>query len=172
MCMSSRRVSLPFFIHMALSKAVQTFAAKPMSSTIALIPKPKDIFPVTVNYHHKLQEMIHAGKYDWVNPNITAKNFPIARKGTTQLAIELVHFRRPMKTPEILQELDAKSLRPTDLPELLALGATYADISWQFPVVALGSVWQFFSGRRYVPALWGISRGRNLRLYWWDFRWL
>ena len=171
--MPSKDSFLRSFIQMMSSKeAIRTPATKLVSSTIAVEPSPEKLFHVTVNYDQKLQESIWAGKYDWENPNITAKNFPPVRTGTAQLVVELVHFGRSTETAEIVQALKARRLRPATLPELLAVGTAYPNIQRQFPVLALGSIWQFFSGRRYVPALSSIFTGRNLRLYWWNFKWL
>lgn len=65
--------------------------------------------------------------------------------------------------------------RPALIEDLLALGAEYPELQKQFPIVALGSVWQDPGGRRRVPYLRWDGGGRDLDLYWfgddWDERW-
>lgn len=130
-----------------------------------------DIYPVTVNYDLSFKGMVRAGGYDWVNSDITQKNFPIEGDGTLEVTIELVHFDRYMTADEALFELDKRGLRAATLPELLAFGETHPDVQREFPIIALGSVWQSRSGRRYVPCLWSRSDERFLDLGWFEFRW-
>ena len=133
--------------------------------------KPGRSFTVTVNYDLLLERMIEDGKYDWSNNDITANNFPMEGKVNVEVTIELVHFNRVMESDEVQKELDKQGLRPATLPELLAFAARYPDKQREFPIVALGSVWRSFGGRRDVPYLWSRSSGRGLGLSWLDRRW-
>jgi len=133
--------------------------------------RPQQIFPVTVNYDLTVEEMIEAGKYDWKNPDITSDNFPVTRRGTSEVEIHLVHFDRVIETEEVLRELDKMGLRPAELPELLALGAGSPDLQRQFPIIALGSVFRRSHGHRHAPVLWGGSGRRYLGLHWLGDRW-
>ncbi len=44
-------------------------------------------YPISVDYSRTLEEMIAAGKYDYVNPDISSTNFPInkVKSGTENL---------------------------------------------------------------------------------------
>jgi hypothetical protein len=127
---------------------------------------------VTVNYAQTLEEMIAAGKYDWLKSDIKAKNFPVDGKGTSAVNIELVHFNRTMHSDEALAELNKMGLlRPANLPELLAFGATYPDKQREFPIVALGSVWRGHGGGRGVACLDCGGSERRLLLRWGEFGW-
>lgn len=126
---------------------------------------------LTVNYDQSLAEMIAAGKYDWVNGDITQKNFPVKGKGQVELPLELVHFGRLVGSDEVLAECERRGLRAATLPELLALGAAYPDPQRQFPIVALGSSWRDRVGDRFVPLLAVDGRGRGLRLRWFEGEW-
>ena len=130
-------------------------------------------FRVVVNYSQTLEQMIAAGRYDWKNPDITEKHFPIppSKRGKEEVAIELVHFDRNMESDEVLRELDKAGLRSAELPELLAFGAAHPEKQREFPIVALGSVWQDRSGDRDVPYLWSNSGRRLLHLSWLGRRW-
>lgn len=150
-----------------------------------------DTYRVTVDYTKSLAEMIAAGKYDYVNPYINEKNFPIKRpKSVAQTGHKEVHSGNgPYRTPEptagnivelvlihqmskmvstedILKYLDKNDLRPATLAELLAFGAENPEIQRRFLIVALSSSWLCSLGRHCVPYLWGGSDDRDLGLYW------
>ncbi len=127
--------------------------------------------PVTANYDLTVEKAIKAGKYDWSNSDINSKNFPSDRKGTAEVAIELVQFGRYMESDEVLAELDKQGLRPATLPELLAFGAKYPDKQREFPIVALGSVWRYRGGYRDVAYLYSYAGDRYLNLSWLGSRW-
>jgi hypothetical protein len=127
-------------------------------------------YPMTVDYRQSLQAMIQAGRYDWVNSDITEKHFPIT-PGPKDVSIELVHFDRVMSSDDVLSELDRRGLRPATLPELLAFGAKYPEKQREFPIVALASVWRSWVGSRHVPCLWSDADGRYLGLGWLVCRW-
>jgi len=133
--------------------------------------KPRDLFPVTVNYDLAVEEAIRAGDYQAVHADINAKNFPSTRSGQAAVEIVLVRFEHRMKSENVLQELDKEGLRPAALLELLAFGAKYPDMQRKFSVAGLGSVWQDRKGYRNVPCLYEASEGRYLDLHWWDDGW-
>jgi len=133
--------------------------------------KPRDPYPVTVNYDLSVEEAIDAGKYQAVHGEITGKNFPSKRTGQAKLEIVLVRFEDRRKSEDVLQELEKEGLRAVELPEFLAFGATYPDVQRRFCVAGLGSVWQDRKGYRNVPCLYEASEGRYLDLHWWDDGW-
>lgn len=126
---------------------------------------------VVVNYDLSLNGMIKAGKYDWVNQDITAEHFPIKGEGESKLNLEFFHFNRIMESDEVFAEMDEAGYRPATIEELLALGAQYPEEQRKYFIVALGSVWQRPHGYRVVPCLWSDVRERNLNLNWLDNRW-
>lgn len=128
-------------------------------------------YRVTVNYDQSIEKAIKAGKYDWVNNDITSKSFPTKRSGEAEVDIELIHFNRDMNTDEVLAELDKRGLRPAELHELLKLGEKYPDLQREFPLVALGSIWQSSGGGRFCPCLGGGGSVRYLYLNWIANRW-
>ena len=133
--------------------------------------KPRETFPVLVNYNLSVEEAIDAGRFQAVNASITSKNFPSSRSGQADVEIALVRFDQRMSSEEVLRQLDEEGLRAAELPELLAFGAKYPDIQRQFSVVGLGSVWKDRKGSRNVPCLYTASEGRYLDLHWWDDGW-
>jgi hypothetical protein len=134
-------------------------------------PAQQEVFPVTVNYGLTVEKLVNAGKYDWSNSDINAKNFPSDRKDAAEVAIELVHFGRSMESDEVLEELDKQGLRPATLAELLAFGVKYPEKQREFPIVALGSVWRGRNGFRSVACLCGYTDARSLSLRWLGSLW-
>ncbi|MFO8009800.1 MAG: hypothetical protein R6U89_03200 [Dehalococcoidia bacterium] len=125
---------------------------------------PAGHYPVTVDYQLELDEAIKRAKFDWVNPDITPENFPPKGKGTVDAVVELIHFDRYISTNEALKELRQRGYQPAALRELLALGEKNPNIHKEFPIVALGSVWQDERGERNVPCIYRSGKARQLRL--------
>jgi len=142
----------------------------------ALMPDGKPaaggIYLVSVDYGRSVEDGVEAGQYDWSNSDITSRNFPTKRKGTAEVAVELVHFNRCISTEGALKNLDSMDMRPAEIHELLAFGEKYPDVQRKFPIVAPGSVWQYRHGDRKVPCLSRDGSGRDLDLRWigdaWD----
>ncbi|MBI1852361.1 MAG: hypothetical protein HYR85_18630 [Planctomycetes bacterium] len=125
-------------------------------------------FSLTVDYRQSLKMMIKAGRYDYINSDITSRHFPVA-PGPAEVTIELVRFDRVMSTDAVLAELEKRGVRPATLPELLAFGAKYPEKQREFSVVALASVWRPWRDLRSSPCLWGDARERFLDLRWLDW---
>ena len=107
---------------------------------------PEILFRVIVDYGKSLEEMIAAGKYDYVDGNITKEHFPIKQKGKVELNMALVCFNldRRFHSDEAVIGLNKQKLRPATLSELLAFGATICtEKHEELSVVALGSSWDF-----------------------------
>jgi hypothetical protein len=135
--------------------------------------KPSDnIYPLSVDYGRSVEDGVKAGRYDWVNSDITSLNFPTKRKGRAEVVMELVHFNRYISNDGALRELDRMGYRPAELHELLAFGEKYFEVQLEFPVVALGFVWRGRGGGRFVPYLFRDGSKRYLYLGWigdgWD----
>lgn len=129
-------------------------------------------YEVFVDYGQTLQQMIAHGRYDYVDSDISASNFPTQGSGQKKVVVEIVNFGRDMSSEEVLKEFEARGLRAATLPELLAFGATYPEKQREFSTIALGSVWQDRDGRSRVPMLrrsdfWE----RRLYLYWYGSDW-
>jgi hypothetical protein len=129
---------------------------------------------ITIDYGKSLEVMIAAGKYDWVNPNITPKNFPITATGIVQFEPKIFHFDRHISSEDAVEAIKADDRgnpwEPAKIEHLLAYGATYPEDQRQYPIVGLGSVAEV-GGRRFVPYLSRRGTGRGLDLDWWDDGW-
>ncbi len=131
------------------------------------------IYPVRIDYSQSLQEMVDAGRYDWVHSDVTQEHFPIEGEGTQEVDLVLVHLNKWVGTEDAEDEINKQSLRLADIVELLAFGAKYPDIQKQFSIVALRSVWMRLCTCRYMPFLDKYSNGRlrSLPLYWCERDW-
>lgn len=128
-------------------------------------------YSLTLDYGKNLKKMIAAGKYDWVNDNITQENFPIKGEEKQDVGVVLVHFGKRMSSEEVLAEFEKMNLDPPNLETLLALGAAQPELQREFPIVALNPVWAYPSGGRYVAYLDGDGGGRGLDLFYFDGAW-
>lgn len=131
-------------------------------------------YTVSVDYGKTVEEMVSSGRYDQKNDNITSKNFPVNGNGVVTLNLELVHLSRVVNSDGVLSYMEANGLRPTNLAELLAFGATYPEVQREFPVVCLDketSSWVHPCGRRNVPYLSRDGSDRMLNLDWFGNDW-
>lgn len=110
-----------------------------------------------------LKSLIKAKKLDYVNFNITAKNFPAPKEIGTDF--KLFHFDKSIASEDVIKAMEAEGYHPADLYELLSFDWNGTD--W---VAALGSVCEV-DGYRVVPHLDGGGSGRGLGLGWWVDGW-
>ncbi|MDP2696073.1 MAG: hypothetical protein Q8O87_02355 [bacterium] len=130
---------------------------------------------LTVDYSSTLEQMIQAGRYDWVNSDINEKNFPLNLPAgfptKVQVIPELIHFNRVMSSDQAITEIKRRGLRPATIWEMLAFGEHNPDLQRQFSIIALGWVWRSGAGGRRVPSLAGSAAERKLKLHWFDAVW-
>jgi len=117
-----------------------------------------------------LQCLIKAGKYDYVNPNITEKNFPVPENYVLGSDPKIFHFSRNVSSEDVVKEMDKEGYEPAMIWDLLDFGAKNPEEQRKFPIVGLGSVGEV-GGHRYVPYLDGDDSERDLDLCWWGHGW-
>ncbi|MEK7553547.1 MAG: hypothetical protein AAB504_02605 [Patescibacteria group bacterium] len=133
---------------------------------LGLKPIGMHSYLMTIDYDRSVKDGIKAGNYDWRNDDITAKNFPSQETGTAEVSIDILHFGKDISTDEVRAELDKHGYRPATLKELLALGEKHSNLQREFPIIALGSVWQGPHGCRSCPYLYRDGSERCLGLGW------
>jgi len=136
-----------------------------------IVGSARRVFKVVVDYTKTLKQMIHAGNYDWVNPDINEMNFKVEGQGKQEKEIVLFHFGRYISSGDAIAEMAKAGYCPAQIQELLALGAANPELQKQFPIVALGSAWQNPDGNRGVTYLFWSVRERDLDLSWFEFDW-
>ncbi|GMU25974.1 hypothetical protein KJZ71_02975 [Patescibacteria group bacterium] len=123
------------------------------------------VYRITIDRSQTLADMIAAGKYGYVNENITETYFPLKKSdGKREVEVVLVHLDERLTTDQVKAELDRRGLKPASIVELLFLGAAHPDLQREFPVVALGSSWRLPNGDLSVPELWYARGKRHLSL--------
>lgn len=129
---------------------------------------------IVVDYGMSLQEMTAAGRYDWVNDDITPERFPIVGNGVVEYEAKLFHFGRYISSEAADEEIKtADKQNPWESAKigcLLAFGAASPDMQRKFPIVSLGSSC-LIHGDRIVPLLWKYASERLLNLHWWGIDW-
>ncbi len=118
-----------------------------------------------------LVELIKDCRFDYVNLDITEKNFPITNRPSGEVEMKVFHFNQVIGSDEAIREMEKEGYRPAELPEALAYAKANPDEQRKHPIVILGSVWRDFDGDRVVPCLDEWDGDRELRLPWYDRRW-
>jgi hypothetical protein len=120
---------------------------------------------ITVDYDRRLAEMIDAGGYDWVDPQLTAENFSLDGSGKQDREAILVTFGAEM-TPDVAgQTIVGMDLRPARVEELLALGEQHPESMKMAVIVALGSsISHAVHGGTVLPDIFNFPDERKLRL--------
>lgn len=131
------------------------------------------LFHLIIDHSQTLQQMIAAGKYDYINGDITAERFPVTGEGTVELDAELIHIGRYVTNAEAEAELDRRGYRPATMAEQLAFGATFPEEQRKYPIVALAAFWRYPYGNRSVASLDSDGLQRELDLHWMssNFQW-
>ncbi|MEX1997275.1 MAG: hypothetical protein WEA04_01165 [Candidatus Andersenbacteria bacterium] len=129
-------------------------------------------YPVTIDYGQSVEDMVKAGKYDYANEDIVAKNFPVEGNGTVEFELVLVHFDRDITSGAAIKKMEQMGLVPCKIEHLLALGAKHPELQrQQYSIICLGSSWVYPDGVRHVPCLYGYCGRRDLDLYWLGDNW-
>lgn len=146
-------------------------------NVVNLIRGPQIDFPsysVTVNYDLTVEQLIKAGKYDWVNDDVTSGHFPLNLAGTKKKEIVLLPIDSRMSTEAVLgliNQFSKGKYRRPNIKEGLALGAQYPDLQREGPIAILCEPWRGSGGGVYVPGLGGSEGSRYLSLHWWSDVW-
>jgi hypothetical protein len=125
---------------------------------------------ISVDFGKSLQDMIAAGKYDWVNPNITADKFPVEGSGTKKFRSKLFDFDRYISSEDAVEAMKSEKFDPATHVHGLAFGAAFPHEQLKHPIACLGSSAQVYGGRS-VVCLGRDGAGRGLRLCRWHVDW-
>jgi len=118
-----------------------------------------------------LVDMITAGHYDYVNSDITERNFPMPENLVLGSEPKLFHFDCEISSKNAIAKMNEDGYRPATIWDLLDFGAKNPEEQRKYQIIALGSV-ASVGGDRYVAYLYGYDSERSLGLYWFDFVWV
>jgi len=124
---------------------------------------------IAVDHGMSLEAMIAAGKYDWVNDNITPDKFPVDGRGIKKFRTKLFDFGRIL-SEDAVAAMRAKNFMPAGHVHGLAFGATFPDEQRKYPIACLASSAQV-RGPRFVLCLNRNGAKRRLYLGTWDGGW-
>jgi len=161
-----------------------------MFETIELLtrvpPEPEDpaifrvVGNVVVDDTLGLDQMVKAGRYHGVNSDITAKNFPIARKDKHAERMAVIAFGRPVTSDEAIALIAARTegIRPATADELFAFGMAIEKLRENDKLspprriaTCLGQS-AIINGKRVVPEIWSVDYGDwNAGTESWDSTW-
>ena len=125
---------------------------------------------IAVDYGMSLQAMIAVGKYDWVDPYITAENFTVVGTGTKRFRTKVFDFGRRISSEDAVAAMKAENFTPGGHIHGLAFGAAFPDEQCEHSIACLGSFTRLH-GPREVVSLGRNGGGRYLDLDRWDDRW-
>ena len=135
---------------------------------------------LVVDYRTTWQEMMRFASFDWCNPDILEKNFPLPESmlgKSVSLSGKIFGFSSEVSSANVIEECRKQNCRPANLAELFVLAQIQPGLKKRFPVVALGSVYagpiRFCDYGYYVPVMNvdGRQPGRRLNLMSYDCEW-
>lgn len=123
-----------------------------LSETV-VVKTDRLLYPVRIDYHLPLAKMIALGNYQLVDSDILPFNFPLTETGQMDANLAIFLFDRHISSIEVIAEMNREDYDPTRIEHLLAFGAKYPEIQRQFPISALGSIWQISINLSMTPTL-------------------
>ncbi len=99
-------------------------------------------FPLEVDFDMPVSELIMLGRYDWCGPNVIHYLPREQRRGKANVVVELMRFSYKIENNKVLCCMDKMGFRPATIHELLFLGIKFPQLQYDFPIIALGSIWE------------------------------
>ena len=140
----------------------------------------KSSYPLSIeiDYSKSFDEQTSACKCDWIDPDVNEENFISTievDKEKTVLFLKLFFChddcKEGMVSEEIIEKMKKDNYRPAILCEILALGTSYPWLQTQFPILALGSIWDDSKKTRYVPRIYVEEKNRIVDTGFFDSTW-
>jgi hypothetical protein len=120
-------------------------------------------FTVLVDETQTVEKAVEAGKFLWVDSNITSDNFFNTHNGEKRKKeIFIFHFNKWMSSDEVIAEMDSVGYKPATIFDLLGLAKEKPDFQREFQIVALGSIAVFKGHGSYAPTIQGGPCFREL----------
>ncbi len=123
-----------------------------------------------INYDINLEKLVDDGKYDFIHQNVFAlKNNN--KKGKKKQEILTVCFNRSTSSRVVVEEFKKMKVLPADLEDLVFYTSHYPEVQINYPVIALGSNFDYKKNRFVSQAGFDESCGRFLSMTWSGHRW-
>jgi hypothetical protein len=128
-------------------------------------------YVVSVDYSQSFEQMVKAGGYDQVSPDITPGHFPVKGEGKKEVKIRLIIFNSSVSSDTAIKMMADSGYRPAKFEELCALGAQYPDLQNDYAIIALGTIWPFHRVSQFVPSIRRNNLGRCMDTSEWESAW-
>lgn len=117
-------------------------------------------FAFVVDYNRSVEEMVRAGKYDWLDTNVIDR-YPIPKDKVGQsesIGTELLHLNRLIYYEDAIKEIANEGYRGATAHEILVFGENNLEMQEDFPIFSLESIWQIEAYRAVLAFYGGPSR--------------
>lgn len=161
-------------IHSLVTEGGKLPIAKIADVLADFIWRMKKIFQIVVGGNRTTEEVIKAGKYDWVDPHIDSKSFPIESRRNDEVTIEIMEDSAfDLSSEEAIRDADIfRGLERPSYEDALFFGEQFPEEQKRRrEIVFLHTPWRDSSINDYVLALLSTSRGRELRLFPFNSKW-
>ncbi len=134
--------------------------------------RAKNIFRLMVGENRTTEEVVKAGKYDWVNNYVTGRNFPMRSRAGGKVTIELVDFGRDISSEEAIKKARRRGFERPSYEDALFFGEQFPEKQRERPIIFLHEPWQEDPDcLPFVLVLYGWSSQRRLYLCWFAAEW-
>ena len=120
------------------------------------------------------EELVRDGKYNYANPDINSKNFPVRARKEKSFKIEFIEgkdFDHDPTSEEVLAEAKRRGLERPVYEDGPYFGEEHPEVQREGPVVFLHEPWLDSGGHLRVVCLWDGGGYRKLYLYCFAHRW-
>ncbi|OGY99831.1 MAG: hypothetical protein A2945_02445 [Candidatus Liptonbacteria bacterium RIFCSPLOWO2_01_FULL_52_25] len=128
------------------------------------------LFTLRVGGNRTTEQVVAAGHYDWVNPNITKEKFPMRLRPEGKIEIELLEFDFDPTSEQVLAEATKRGLERPMYEDALLFGEQHSEEQRKNTIVFLHEP-QVSDGFLSVVVLCAGGAGRGLGLDWFGGRW-
>ncbi len=110
---------------------------------------PPEIFRHTVDYGSLPEEMVAAGRFDWVAPEVSELDLSFDRTGTVEFEARYFQFDRAMRPSDVALHIEHwcpnQRWYPARFENIAAHAAAHPDEQRKFAILGLGSIFDFTS---------------------------
>ncbi len=127
-------------------------------------------FILNVRQGETFNGLIKVGNYDWKHHSVTSELFPVRPCEPSLRRIVLLHFKRGVRSEEVLKEAEAQGFKRPTYEDCLRFGAGYPEEQRKGPIVFLHEPVQVNGGPS-VLCLGHIGSRRRLDCGWFACEW-
>jgi hypothetical protein len=100
------------------------------------------VFKIVVDYTKSLIQTIRNGKHNYIDSGINQERFTVQGTRKQELTPQLLHYDESMSPKEILEDMEARGLRPATVRELRTYGKKFPKKLGSATIATLSSLWR------------------------------